>query len=162
METNPKGEGTPIPTNLPIFWSEIKVGKKINIAIETHKLIEVCSHISFGYYNYVDYSGNPILIRLKDNCIIHESRPEEIKQSVKNYLINGVKRPDVWAEFAKRNIINDNFIHLIEKLPVANFNPSKRDEAFFFYDNGVVKATRNSLKIIRPNSTPRSKSVISR
>src|SRR5690348_9710450 len=123
MSIENQSNGVPFSPILPNFWSVIKNGKTESIIIHVEKLIDFCSKI--GYFNYVDYTGSSILVRKIEN-VLHEARIEDVKHSIKNYLRNGVKLERVWAEFAKKNLITDNFIHLIDKLPAQDFNISKK------------------------------------
>lgn len=143
-EINSSGEGTPITQ----FWKIIiQEGGRPQVTIYNEKLIEFCSQ-NLNYYNYVDYTGNYILVKTSDNSIIQEVKREDLKQEIKHYLKYVVKQEAVWAAFASKNWITDNNIHLLEKLPETKFNYSKKNEAYFFYRNGVVKVTPSGSVII--------------
>src|SRR4051812_30739709 len=84
------------------FWTIIVNERNVTITIETEKLIDFCSK-ELGFYNYVEHTGNYILVRVKRKCIIEESRIEEVKQAIKHYLRKEKKLENVWAEFVKVN-----------------------------------------------------------
>jgi hypothetical protein len=144
MDSNVESKGTPFSN---IFWTISGTEKRQVIDFEIDKLIDFCSK-ELGFYNLVDYSGNYSLVRVFKGCIIQEARIEDLKHELKNYLRNEIGEEDVYAEFAKKNRITEHLIHLLEKLPESNFNISKENEAYFFYENGVVCVSPKGFNLI--------------
>lgn len=128
------------------FWHFETKNNKTVAVIDKDKLIDFCSQ-RLGYYNYVEYSGIYILVKVERKSVIKETRPEDLKQDIKRYIRDDIKQEKVWAAFASLNIVTDNFISLLDTLPSANFNISKKGEAYFFYQNGVVAVNNNGCKI---------------
>lgn len=135
-------------TSYDVFW-EVNSPKKgqVVVSIFPDKLIEFCSK-KLGFYNFVDYSGNYLLVRLSRGSIIEVVKPEDIKQEIKKYLRDVKNEEDVWAEFAKRNWITENFRNLLEKIPEINFNLSTKTEAYYFFRNTVAKVNTFGISFI--------------
>lgn len=120
---------------------------KVNI--DNSALLDFCV-TELGYYNYIDYSGAYVLVKLLDGSIIKEARVEDLKQEIKDYLRDKVKREAVWNKFIQHNYFTEHFLHNLKVLQEINFNSSTKDVAHYFYKNGVVLVDKSGSQSVVP------------
>jgi len=109
------------------FWFE----EKDKIRISQSKILEFLQINGFARVKLAD--DNHENVRLRNNKMKIVSK-EEITDFIKNYLVNTVKRIDVFEVFARGvgQYVNDQKISLLDKIENIDDRDPKNKATFYF------------------------------
>lgn len=131
------------------FYRITQSGSKTIVDIYRAKLLKFWDELGFKKLKMP--KGGYSLVQIKNNSIISEVQKEELMHAVKYKLLNEDDVPLVWEEFLSGDYINKNNYLALETIRELRLNLSTKNTAYFFFRNGVLKVTPNTMDIIDYN-----------
>lgn len=126
-----------------VFWKEIPTGTTPKIEIVNTELIKFLE--TLGYRKYVKETSFE-LVKIIDSSVVRPVEVFMIRDEVKECLLR-IQREDVWEEFLKTDYLQKRITESLEKISI-DFNYGDDDNAVFFYLNGALKVSKDTITII--------------
>ena len=130
-------------SNKSQFYTELE-GEKVDIKIS--KVIEFLE--SLGYRKLKVLNGGYSLIKIKKKSIICFPQEQDVMQDIKEIILRQEDKPHVWEAFLKRDLINNRKFLAIDIIKDIELNPCTKNTAYFFFNNGILEATKDAIKLI--------------
>ncbi|PZD77463.1 primase-helicase family protein [Mesonia sp. K7] len=125
------------------FWKETPYAGQIRIEIISSKFIKFLE--SKGYRKLVK-KNNFQLVKVKHSSVISPVEVFQMRDEIRKHF-QELDREDVWEEFLQADFLSKRITEGIESISI-DFDCGDEKTAYFFYQNGVLKVTKNTIGII--------------
>ncbi len=115
------------------------------VIIEKTKLLAFWENL--GYRKLILKNGKYELVKVRNNSIVDLVEDYRLVDEVRNHLEES-NHQIVYEEFLKKDYATSSLIKNLKGIEI-DFNNGNSNEAHFFYNNGVVKISRNNYLIVQ-------------